>query len=140
MEPFDTRDTGPVRADLTRLDRLRAGRVLPEPRVPGALMQALRRGDAEAVGALLANDLQAAAVSLVPDLERTLEVGSEYGALGTVVSGSGPTVVLLARDEEHALDLSAALAASGAAVEVRRAHGPVPGARVVEGAHGGRGL
>ncbi len=43
------------------LDRLRAGRVLPEPRVPSALMQALRRGDAESVGALLANDLQPAA-------------------------------------------------------------------------------
>ena len=122
------------------LDRLRAGRVLPEPRVPSSLMQALRRGDAEAVGALLANDLQPAAVSLLPDLEHTLEVGTEYGALGTVVSGSGPTVVLLARDSEHALDLSAALAASGAAAEVRRAHGPVPGARVVEGAHAGRGL
>jgi len=115
------------------LDRLRAGRVLPEPRVASSLMQALRRGDAESVGALLANDLQPAAVSLLPDLERTLEVGSEYGALGGVVSGSGPTVVFLARDAEHALDLSVALTASGAAADVRRAHGPVPGARIVDG-------
>jgi 4-diphosphocytidyl-2-C-methyl-D-erythritol kinase len=120
-------------AVFRELDRLRAGRVLPEPRVASALMQALRRGDAESVGALLANDLQPAAVSLLPDLERTLEVGSEYGALGGMVSGSGPTVVFLARDAEHALDLSVALTASGAAADVRRAHGPVPGARIVDG-------
>ena len=116
----------------TELDRLRRGRVLPEPRVPDAMMQALRRGDPETVGALLSNDLQNAAVSLYPDLERTLAVGTEYGALGGVVSGSGPTVVFLARDTEHALDLSVALTASGAASEVRRARGPVHGARIVE--------
>jgi 4-diphosphocytidyl-2-C-methyl-D-erythritol kinase len=114
------------------LDRLRSGRVLPEPRVPDAMMQALRRGDPETVGALLSNDLQNAAVSLYPELERTLAVGSEYGALGGIVSGSGPTVVFLARDTEHALDLSVALTASGAATDVRRARGPVPGARVVD--------
>ena len=114
------------------LDRLRSGRVLPEPRVPDRMMQALRRGDPETVGALLSNDLQPAAVSLLPDLERTLAVGTEYGALGGVVSGSGPTVVFLARDTEHALDLSVALTASGAATEVRRARGPVPGARIVD--------
>jgi 4-diphosphocytidyl-2-C-methyl-D-erythritol kinase len=120
------------------LDRLRRGRVLPEPRVPDAMMQALRRGDPETVGALLANDLQPAAVSLVPDLDRTLAVGIEYGALGGVVSGSGPAVVFLARDSEHALDLSVALTASGAAAEVRRARGPVPGARIVDAMPAGR--
>jgi 4-diphosphocytidyl-2-C-methyl-D-erythritol kinase len=114
------------------LDRLRSGRVLPEPRVSDGMMQGLRRGDAETVGALLSNHLQPAALSLYPELERTLAVGSEYGALGGVVSGSGPTVVFLARDTEHALDLSVALTASGAAAEVRRARGPVHGARVVE--------
>jgi 4-diphosphocytidyl-2-C-methyl-D-erythritol kinase len=120
------------------LDRLRSGRVLPEPRVPDAMMQALRRGDPETVGALLSNDLQPAAVSLLPDLERALAVGSEYGALGGVVCGSGPSVVFLARDTEHALDLSVALTASGAAAEVLRARGPVPGARIVDQGPGGR--
>ena len=118
------------------LDRLRSGRVLPQPRVPVSMMQALRRGDPDSVGALLSNDLQPATLSLLPDLERTLAVGTEYGALGGVVSGSGPTVVFLARDPEHALDLSVALTASGAAAEVRRARGPVPGARIVPSAHG----
>lgn len=113
-------------------DRLRAGRVLLEPRVPDAMMQALRSGDPEALGRVLVNDLQSAACSLQPDLERTLEVGRGYGALGAVVSGSGPTVAFLVRDPEQALDLSVALTASGVVDAVRRVHGPVPGARLVE--------
>lgn len=113
-------------------DRLRAGRALPEPRVPAGMMQALRSGDAQALGAALSNDLQPAAVNLLPDLERVLEVGSDYGALGGVVSGSGPTVAFLVRDAEHALDLSVALTASGVVRSVRRVRGPVSGARVVE--------
>ena len=46
------------------------------------------------------------------------------------MSGSGPTVAFLVRDNEHALDLSVALTASGACEVVRRVHGPVHGARV----------
>ena len=48
-----------------------------------------------------------------PRLAMTLDVGDEYGALGALVSGSGPTCAFLARDEEHALDLAVALTASG---------------------------
>ena len=114
------------------LDRLREGRILPEPHVPDRLMKALRSGDSEALGKAMANDLQPAACSLAPNLTAALAVGRDYGALGGVVSGSGPSVALLARDVEHALDLAVALTASGAVREVRRAHGPVPGARIVE--------
>ncbi|HEY6796581.1 MAG TPA: 4-(cytidine 5'-diphospho)-2-C-methyl-D-erythritol kinase [Kineosporiaceae bacterium] len=114
------------------IDRLRAGRVLPEPRVPDRLMQALRSGDPEALGAALGNDLQPAALSLDPRLERTLEVGLSGGALGGLVCGSGPTVAFLVRDHEQAMDLSMTLVALGAAADVRRARGPVPGARIVD--------
>jgi 4-diphosphocytidyl-2-C-methyl-D-erythritol kinase len=62
----------------------------------------------------------------------TLDVGDEYGALGTVVSGSGPTCAFLARDEEHALDLAVALTASGTCRTVTSGVGPVGGARVVD--------
>jgi 4-diphosphocytidyl-2-C-methyl-D-erythritol kinase len=113
-------------------DRLRQGRQILEPRVDDAMMQALRSGDREALGAALRNDLQPAACSLLPELDRVLEVGIEYGALGSVVSGSGPTVAFLVRDNEGALDLSVALAASGVARTTLRVTGPVPGARVVE--------
>jgi 4-diphosphocytidyl-2-C-methyl-D-erythritol kinase len=112
-------------------DRLRAGRVLPEPRVPDELMAALRAGDADALGAALTNDLQDAACSLRPDLRQTLETGAEAGALGGIVSGSGPSVVFLARSKEHAIDIAVALSATGTCRSVRRAHGPVAGARLV---------
>ena len=55
------------------------------------------------------------------------------GALGALVSGSGPTCAFLVRDRDHGLDLAVALTASGACSGVKRAHGPVPGARVVDG-------
>ncbi len=117
-------------AVYAEFDRLTAGRALAEPRVDDDVMQALRSGDAVALGQVLHNDLQRAACSLRPDLGDVLDVGLEYGALGGVVSGSGPTVAFLVRDHEHALDLSVALTASGACANVKRAHGPVHGARV----------
>lgn len=113
-------------------DRLRTGRVLPEPRVPDVMMTALRSGDAVALGEAMTNDLQPAAVSLRPSLMQTMEVGDETGAVGSIVSGSGPTVAFLARDAEHALDIAVALSASGTCRTVRRAHGAVGGARVAE--------
>jgi 4-diphosphocytidyl-2-C-methyl-D-erythritol kinase len=89
-------------------------------------------GDAVALGRALGNDLQGAALALRPELRQVLDTGRSLGALGALVSGSGPTVALLARDAGHAVDLAAALATSGVCDAVRRADGPVPGARVVE--------
>jgi 4-diphosphocytidyl-2-C-methyl-D-erythritol kinase len=96
-------------------------------------MAAVRAGDAHALGPALRNDLQPAACSLRPGLRQILDIGDEYGALGSVVSGSGPTVALLARGTEHALDLAVALGASGACQSVKRASGPATAARAVEG-------
>lgn len=112
-------------------DRLRDGIPVPEPRVADALMAALRTGDADALGAALHNDLQEAACSLRPPLRETLQTGAQAGALGSLVSGSGPSVVFLARSPEHAIDIAVALSATGTCRSVRRAHGPVAGARVV---------
>jgi 4-diphosphocytidyl-2-C-methyl-D-erythritol kinase len=96
------------------------------------VMAALRRGDAVALGHVLANDLQAAAIALRPELRELLDAGKDLGALGGLVSGSGPTVAFLARNEEHAVGLAAALAGQGVCRSVRRADGPAHGARVVE--------
>jgi len=112
-------------------DRLREGQELPEPRVGPDLMAALRAGDADALGAALHNDLEEAACSLRPALRQTLDTGREAGALGAIVSGSGPTVVFLARSPEHAIDIAVALSATGTCRAVKRCHGPVGGARVV---------
>lgn len=110
-------------------DRLRADDDIPEPGVSDALMSALRGGDAHALGAALHNDLQEAALSLRPELRQTLDTGSAAGALGAMVSGSGPTVVFLAQGPEHAIDLAVALSATGTCRAVKRATGPVAGAR-----------
>lgn len=112
-------------------DRLREGMVISKPFVSDSLMQALSQGNAEALGKSLSNDLQAAACSLKPALRLILDVGLDYGALGGIVSGSGPTVAFLAESEDHALDLVVALTSSGVVGNVIRVAGPVPGARVI---------
>ena len=113
-------------------DRLRTGLDIARPLVNDAMLQALRAGDAVALGKSLTNDLQAAACSLRPALRLVLDVGHDYGALGSIVSGYGPTVAFLVEDEEKALDLTVALSASGVVAGIARAIGPTHGARVVE--------
>jgi len=115
----------------SELDRIRAGETVDEPEVSSELMAALRSGDPYSLGLCLNNDLQRAALRLRPSLARTLDLGDEFGALGSLVSGSGPTCVFLASDEDHAVDLAVALSSSGLCRSVQRASGPVPGARLV---------
>jgi len=103
----------------------------PEAEDDVPLMQALRAGDPRALGAALHNDLQLAALSLDPGLAEPLAVAQDAGALGVVVSGSGPTIAALGRSRQHALVLAAAFTASGVADRVLTAAGPVAGARVV---------
>ena len=112
-------------------DRLRAELEITEPQTHEVLMQALLAADPKTVGASLTNDLQAAACSLRPALRLVLDVGQEYGSLGALVSGSGPTVAFLVADEEAGLDLAVALTASGVVGSVARAYGPVGGAKVL---------
>lgn len=113
------------------LDRLRdAGRVRPAGE-PERLLAALRQHDPTVLAATLANDMQAAALSLRPALRQTLHAGREEGALAGIVSGSGPSCVFLAADADHAAKLAARIAGRGVCRTVRTAHGPVPGARVV---------
>ena len=112
-------------------DRLRGDRKVPDPSPSPAMMTALRSGDARALGAALSNDLQAAAISLMPALGEVLDAGLEFGALGGVVSGSGPTIAFVADSNEAALDLAVSLTASGTVQDVRRATGPAHGAHVI---------
>jgi len=112
-------------------DRLRGSADVPEPVATPALMSALRSGDARELAPQLTNDLQEAAISLRPDLGEVLAAGMEYGALGGIVSGSGPTTAFLVEDNEAGIDLAVALTASGVVRDVRRASGPVHGAHVI---------
>jgi 4-diphosphocytidyl-2-C-methyl-D-erythritol kinase len=112
-----------------RFDELSPGAAPPE--VPADLMNALRSGDPRMLAAALSNDLQPAALDLQPRLRTVLETGLEYGALGALVSGSGPTCAFLVESESAAVDLSVSLSAEGLCRAVRRATAPVVGARIV---------
>jgi 4-diphosphocytidyl-2-C-methyl-D-erythritol kinase len=119
-------------------DRLRAARGPGQDAADGAgpalsteLMAALRSGDPAAVGPLLSNDLQPAAVSLRPDLRLALAAGREFGALGAMVSGSGPTCAFLAASAGHARELAVSLTGAGVCRGVVRVKGPAGGAAVV---------
>ncbi|MFM2103426.1 MAG: hypothetical protein RL740_513 [Actinomycetota bacterium] len=112
-------------------DRLRTGLDIKSPSLNDELLQALLSGDSVRVGKCLTNDLQAAACSLRPALRLILDMGHEYGALGGIVSGSGPSVAFLVADEDHSLDLAVALTSSGVVGSVARAQGPVSGAKVI---------
>jgi 4-diphosphocytidyl-2-C-methyl-D-erythritol kinase len=101
------------------------------PQPSTALMAALRSGDPTEVGPLLVNDLEPAAMSLLPRLRRALAAGREHGALGAIVSGSGPTCAYLARDGAHARDLAVALTSADVCRSVVSVTGPAPGATVL---------
>ncbi len=114
----------PTALVYARFDELGLARPL-EGRRPAALLDALEAGDLERIGALLDNDLEAAAFDLAPHLARNKQRLLEAGALGAVLSGSGPTLLGLARDEEQARRLARAVRPVFARLEVAR--GPVPG-------------
>ncbi len=115
-------------------DRIRGSGPLAMPAPKPATMAALRSGDAHALAAVLENDLQEAAFALRPDLGEVLAQGLGLGALGGIVSGSGPTIAFLVEDKEAGIDLAVSLTASGVCPDVRRASGPVHGAHVLHGA------
>jgi 4-diphosphocytidyl-2-C-methyl-D-erythritol kinase len=121
----------PTPAVYAELDRLRHNGSHIDAGTPDELMAALRQQDPAVLAAALANDLQPAALSLRPQLAATLEAGVAAGALGGLVSGSGPTCVFLAGDARHAAAIANELENSGLCRAARTALGPVAGARVV---------
>lgn len=115
------------------LDELRAGASRGEDEGIGIdpeLVTALRDGDPETVAPHLRNDLQAAAVHLAPELEQVFEAAKHAGALASLVSGSGPTVAVLALDAREARRIATQLSDE---LEVRAipAQGPAQGARLL---------
>jgi 4-diphosphocytidyl-2-C-methyl-D-erythritol kinase len=111
-------------------DIMHDGLEVSDPHIPDALMEALRNGDIEKLGASLCNDLQPAAFRLRPELEQSLAYGLEGSAHGAVVSGSGPSCLFLAEGRAHAEQIAGWLKGYGLG-PVSFAPGPVHGARVV---------
>jgi len=113
------------------LDKQRAGHEVADPELSNELMGALRAGDVDGLGAALSNDLQVPALTMFPALRETLGAGLEAGAVGALVSGSGPTCYFLARDASQATDLAVALSDAGVCRSVATVTGPAAGASVV---------
>lgn len=103
-----------------------------DPAVPPSVAHALAHADPHGLAAALRNDLQAPALDLRPELAETLAAGRSAGALGGIVSGSGPTCAFLAADEASAMDIARALSRQPTVRAVRRATGPVHGAALID--------
>jgi 4-diphosphocytidyl-2-C-methyl-D-erythritol kinase len=114
------------------VDRQRAALTAPAALgSPDDLMAALRQKDPEVLADALGNDMQSASLALRPELERTLAVGRDAGALAAMISGSGPTCLYLAADQVHAAGIAAAVLEAGVCRKTLVATGPVAGARVI---------
>jgi 4-diphosphocytidyl-2-C-methyl-D-erythritol kinase len=103
------------------------------PAVPAPadqLLAALATGEPVRLARALHNDLQEPAIDLRPELGDLIDRGEAEGALRGMVSGSGPTVVLLCDSGDGASEVAAGLRGAGNEV-VLVANGPVAGAHVV---------
>jgi 4-diphosphocytidyl-2-C-methyl-D-erythritol kinase len=77
----------------------------PPPSGPGPLIEALPGGDVAVIARLLHNSLQKAARELMPEVGSLLRIAGEASGGGALVSGSGPTVFVLAADDGQAAAL-----------------------------------
>lgn len=102
----------------------------PDPDLPEPIREALARGDVAWLAETLHNDLQEPALDLRPDLQRSFDHGRDAGALACLLSGSGPTVLLLAEDRAHAHALHLAMTDRGHRL-LSVVTAPVAGAHVV---------
>ncbi|MDO5492921.1 MAG: 4-(cytidine 5'-diphospho)-2-C-methyl-D-erythritol kinase [Nesterenkonia sp.] len=114
------------------LDSMReeAGVEAEPPELDQDLIRAVCTGDVETAAMLMANDMQAPAVSMLPVLDDMMDVGMVEGAMQGMVSGSGPTVMFLARDAEAAAALAARLEERTSAWAIP-VSGPAQGARLL---------
>jgi 4-diphosphocytidyl-2-C-methyl-D-erythritol kinase len=112
------------------LDRLRGGQAGETPDVPDELLAALAAGDPHRLGDVLSNDLEAAAISMRPELATLLEAGREVAACGALVSGSGPTTVFLCEGPDHAEQVRSALEETPGGATAQVTYGPAHGTRV----------
>jgi 4-diphosphocytidyl-2-C-methyl-D-erythritol kinase len=79
---------------------------------PGILVAAAETGNVDLLGHALFNDLEEPVSQRHPEIAETKRAFLEAGALGAIMSGSGPTVVALARHMGHADRLAVAVPGS----------------------------
>ena len=96
---------------FNRLDELReaAGTSFDDANYlvdPHYLIDALAEGNPFDIAEFMQNDLQDAALDLMPSLAISMQDGVRCGAIRAMVSGSGPTVVLLAGSAAAATEIA----------------------------------
>lgn len=116
---------------FAELDRLRAERGTDPANAkpaknPASLLRALKSGATAAeIAPMLHNDLQEAAISLRPELAGILDLGLKCDALAAIISGSGPTIALLARSADDATAIASRMTTFGyEAIQVQSPTGP----------------
>lgn len=92
----------------------------------GVFRDVLIGGDPDDIAGAVRNDLQPAALSLRPELQDRISDMESAGALRAFVSGSGPTIVGIARRREDATSIADRVADAFDRVEVVRSHPPSP--------------
>lgn len=100
------------------------------PEVDDGFLRAIAQGDTEYVAARVRNDLAASCLELHAGARAAMEACTAFG-LPALVSGSGPTVVALAENDDVAADVCPYVEEYVAGSRCYVAHGPVPGAHVL---------
>ncbi len=93
----------------------------------GALIAAVEAGNDEILGPALFDDLQSVVAERHPEVADTIAALLDAGALGAAMSGSGPTVVALARHMVHADQIAAEVPGAFVTSGPPRTMGPLSG-------------
>jgi len=98
---------------------------LAEPTGTAAVIEALRRRNVAALASALTNNLERVVEPVLPVIGRMKAALLAAGALGAIMSGSGPTVFGLARSLDHARQIRSRVSRAGwACWAVRTNSGP----------------
>lgn len=99
---------------LSTPDVYRSGKaVMTDGKRADSFQKILSVGKPEKIAQNLFNGLEPAALSLMPEIGEIKKALADAGALGTLVSGSGPTVFGVARDHGDAEKMAARLQRNG---------------------------
>ncbi|MGB3293097.1 MAG: 4-(cytidine 5'-diphospho)-2-C-methyl-D-erythritol kinase [Phormidesmis sp.] len=114
----------PVGRSLSQQARLAAPPASPSATTPnmimppqtqyaksGGMMKALSAHDCSAIGSHLRNDLEKVVLPVHPKVAQLRAVMADQGGLGTLISGSGPTVFTLAETPQQAEEILSAVRA-----------------------------
>jgi 4-diphosphocytidyl-2-C-methyl-D-erythritol kinase len=93
----------------------------------GVVVAALEAGNDEILGPAMFDDLQPVVASRHPEVADTIAALLDAGALGAVMTGSGPTVVALARHMAHGDQIAAQVPGAFVTAGPPRTMGPFSG-------------